>query len=393
MANSVIYMGNPVFVSGTSTPFGFYDNDPQFAADAVKVTKFCASRLGYPTMDVEMDYDQFFLCFEEAVTTYGNEVYLYQIRNNYLNMEAASTGSNLNNVVIQPNNSNIIRMAQDYGSEVGVGGNVTYYSGTLTMTAGVQDYDMTLWASSSASLIPGDSIEIKQIFYEGRPASTKQFAGYQGVGVIGGMSGDGFLAGGALAGGSLDAYSMLMPLNMDLAVIQNIELREEIRRSANSFELINNQLKIFPIPTCDMNLFFKYVKSSEKNVVIPPSGSFGAGDGLVTDMSNVPYNNPVYSNINGPGRYWIFEYTLALAKEMLGLIRGKYQTTPIPGAEVSLNQQDLLSSALNERTALIEKLRADLDETSRKNQLLRKKEEVDSMHDIINYYPMLIFIG
>jgi hypothetical protein len=344
-------------------------------------------------MNVEMDYDQFFLCFEEAITTYGNEVYLYQIRNNYLNLEAAPTGSNINNAVIQPNNSNIIRMAQDYGSEVGVGGNVTYYSGTLTMTAGVQDYDMKLWASSSASLIPGDSIEIKQIFYEGRPASTRQFAGYQGIGFAGGLLGDGAAVGGYLGGGSLDAYAMMMPLNIDVATIQNIELRDTIRRSANSFELINNHLKIFPIPTCDTNLFFKYVKVSEKNIVIPPSGSFGAGDGLVTDMSNVPYNNPIYSNINGPGRYWIFEYSVALAKEMLGLIRGKYQTTPIPGAEVNLNQQDLLSSASNERTALIEKLRADLDETSRKNQLARKKDEADSMASIVNYYPMMVFIG
>jgi len=393
MANSLIWTGNPIFTSGSSTPFGFYDNDPQFVSDAVKVANFCASRLGYPTLDVEMGADQFFLCFEEAVTTYGNEVYLYQIRNNYLNLEASSTGSSVNNVVIQPNNASIIRMAQDYGSEVGVGGNVTYYSGTLSMTAGSQSYDMKLWASSSASLVPGDSIEIKQIFYEGRPASTKQFAGYQGVGIVGGAFGDGLLAGGALAGGSLDAYSMLMPLNVDLAVIQNIELREDIRRSANSFELINNQLKIFPIPPYDMNLFFRYVKNSEKAQITAPSGSYGSGDSLVTDMSNVPYNNPVYSQINGPGRYWIFEYTLALAKEMLGLIRGKYQTTPIPGAEVSLNQQDLLSSALGERTALIEKLRGDLDETSRKNQLARKKEEADSMAGIMIGYPMMIFLG
>lgn len=389
MANSVIWTNNPQFISGTSTPFGFYDSDTTFQMDALKVARYCATRLGYPSMDVEMGADQFFACFEAAVTTYGNEVYLYQIRNNYLSLEASSTSSIINNVVIQPNLSTVIRIASDYGSEVGVGGNVTYYSGGLNLSAGVQDYDLNVWASGSASLVPGDSIEVKQVFYENIPAINRYFDPYAGTGYGTQQLLDSFGFGTQ----SPAINFMLMPLNFDVSVLQAIEMNDMIRKSAFSFEIINNRLKIFPVPTRDYTLQFRYVKNSEKNFTVLPSGSYGSGDGVVTNISNVPYNNPNYTQINGPGRYWIFEYTVALAAEMLAFIRGKYQTTPIPGAEVSLNQQDLLGKARDLQSSLLEKLRADLDENTRKSQLQRKSDENDAMKNIVNGFPMLIFIG
>jgi hypothetical protein len=78
---------------------------------------------------------------------------------------------------------------------------------------------------------------------------------------------------------------------------------------------------------------------------------------------------------------------------MLGLIRGKYQSVPVPGAEVTLNQADLLSGARDEKTALLEQLRGTLEETSRKNQLERKSQESQFLKDDLNSVPMLIYIG
>ena len=143
-------------------------------------------------------------------------------------------------------------------------------------------------------------------------------------------------------------------------------------------------------------LFFEYYINSEKSSAISnPNGNGGLNDngGLVTDISNVPYQNPVYSQINAPGRYWIFEYTLALASENLGLIRGKYSTVPIPGAETTLNQADLISKGKESQIALIEKLRADLDEASRRAQLQRKAEENDNMQKVLGNIPLPIWIG
>lgn len=389
MATSSLWDNNPNFISGASTPFGFYDDDPQFQVDANKVARFCATRLGYPSMDVEMEDFQFFACFEEAVTTYGNEVYLYQIRNNYLSLEATSTGSLINNNVIQPSLTNIFYIASDYGSEVGVGGETELYTGAIQMFEGQQTYDMNAWASASASLIPGDTIEIKQVFYENSPAIMRYFDPYAGTGYGSQQLLDAFGFGTQ----SPAINFMLMPLNFDMSILQAIELNDTIRKSGFSFSVVNNKLKIFPIPSKRMPLHFTYVKMSEKSSITPASGSYGSGDGRVTDMSTVPYSNPRYSNINGPGRYWVFEYTLSLAKEVLALIRGKYQRVEIPGAEVSLNQADLLSTSLKEKQDLIEKLRDDLEMTSRREQLKRRQEENESMQSTLQGVPMHIYVG
>jgi hypothetical protein len=386
MANSQLWNGVAVFDQNNSTPFKFYNNDFQFRSDAVKVASFCAQRLGYPSMDIEMGAEQFFTCFEAAVTTYGNEIYLYQIRNNFISLENTPTTTPLNDAVIKPSLGNIIRMAQDYGSEAGVGGTTTYYKGSLEMSAGQQDYDLNAWAAQSASLSNGDTIEIKKIFYENAPAIVRYFDPYAGTG----YGTQNLLDSFGFGNSSPAVNFMLMPLSYDMGVMQAIELNDEIRRSAFSFNIVNNQLKIFPIPTQNRNLYFEYIKTSERNSPISNQDNLG---GLVTDISNVPYQNPQYININAPGRYWIFEYTLALAAENLGFIRGKYSTVPIPGAETTLNQADLLTKAKELQTTLLEKLRLDLDEASRRSQLQRKSEENDFMQKTLSQVPNPIYIG
>ena len=378
----IIWTGNSVFTPG-QTPFGFYDYDSNFQVDADKVAQFCASRLGYPTVDVEMGSGSLYACLEEAVTTYGNELYLYQIRNNFISLEASNTGSSLNQSVINPNLGNIIRIATDYGGEAGAGGNVNWYTGSLPLSASNQEYDMDAWATTQGIT---SSIELKQIFYENTPAIVRYFDPYAGTGYGSQQLLDQFGFGNF----SPAANFMLMPIYYDVSVIQAIELNDQVRRSAFSFELINNQLRIFPIPNQAGQLFFKYILVDERNS--PTSPKFN-GNNLVTDISNVPYENPTYSFINAPGRYWIFEYSLALAKELLGYIRGKYSQVPIPGAEVTLNQSDLLSSATELKAALIEKLRSDLDENSRRAQLARKAEEAASMKTTLDQVPLPIYIA
>ena len=378
----IIWTGDSNFFPG-QTPFGFYDNDSNFQTDADRVAQFCATRLGYPTVDIEMGSGSLYACFEEAVTTYGNELYLYQIRNNFLNLEASSTGSSLNQAVINPNLGNTIRLAENYAQEAGAGGSVTWYSGSVALNANQQEYDLKQWAEDQG--ITG-SIELKEIFYQNTPAIVRYFDPYAGTGYGSQQLLDVFGFGNY----SPAANFLLMPIYYDISVIQAIELNDQVRKSAYSFELVNNNLRIFPIPNQAGQLFFQYIKVDERNA--PTSSNFEGGN-MVTDISNVPYENPKYQYINAPGRYWIFEYTLALAKELLGYIRGKYTQVPIPGAEVTLNQSDLLSSATELKAALIEKLRNDLDENSRKMQLQRKAEEATAMKDTLGQVPLPIYIA
>ena len=133
---------------------------------------------------------------------------------------------------------------------------------------------------------------------------------------------------------------LLMPAYYDVLKVQAIEFNDQIRRSTYSFELVDNQLKIFPIPTTSGSLHFEYYKLSEKNNPVKNTST-----NLITNVGEVPYSNPNYSQINSVGKQWIYQYAVALAKEMLAYIRGKYTTVPIPGAETTLNHADLLADA------------------------------------------------
>ena len=147
MAEIKIWDGTATFSAGM-TPFGFYDSDSEFAAEAVKVLKFCATRLGFPMMDVELQSGSFFACFEEAVTTYGNLVFQYKIRENYISMEGASSTTSANSKIVNPSLQRMIKISQEYGTEAEVGGKVTRYTGSLAINKSVQDYDLDSWATN-----------------------------------------------------------------------------------------------------------------------------------------------------------------------------------------------------------------------------------------------------
>ena len=380
MANISIWNGTSTFASG-QTPFGFYDSDAEFAADADKVASFCATRLGYPLMDVELQSGSFYACFEEAVTTYGNEVFQYKIRENYLNLEGASTGSAVNNQLVESNINRFVQIAKNYGTEAGVGGNVTKYSGSLDITGSVQNYDMDAWATAKS--ITG-GIEIRKIFYESPPAIQRYFDPYAGTGTGIQSLMDAFEFGRMSPGVNF----LLMPASYDVLKTQAIEFNDQIRKSTFSFELVNNQLKIFPIPAQSGTLIFEYYKLDDKSAI-----NFNSNSGLITNVAEVPYNNPTYTHINSVGRQWIFKYTLALAKENLGYIRGKYQTVPVPGAEATLNQADLLTDARTEKDNLLTNLREMLNETSRGKQMESQSNEADFLRSTLSQVPLTIHVG
>jgi len=394
--NIPIWTGVSTFAAG-QTPFGFYDTQTDFVTDANKVADFCARRLGYPLADVELQSGSFFTAFEEAVTTYGNELYAYKVRENYLSLEGFNTGSIANKKILKPNMAGIVRIAEQYGEEAGVGGSVTWHTGSLPLKHGQQNYDMNAWAQASASISASDGIEIKRVFYEAPPAITRYFDPYAGTGtgMIDLMDSFGW-------GSYSPAINFLMmPLNYDMQVIQAIELNDTIRRSNYTFELVNNRLRVFPIPSSGGNytnsssgegpncgnLRFEYIIKSERQ------NPYIDGTEKITNVSEVPFDNPNYNFINSIGRQWVFEYTLALCKEMLGYIRGKYSTIPIPDSTVTLNQSDLLSAATAEKNALIERLRAYFDETSRDKLLERRSLEGDYLEKELNKVPYTIYIA
>ena len=385
MANISIWNGSSTFTAG-QTPFGFYDSDSEFAAEADKVAKFCAIRLGYPLMDVELNSGSFYACFEEAVTTYGNEVYQAQAVQNYLSLEGGSTSITLNDAVISPSLQSVITISSGYGTEAGVGGTVTKHTGSLVVASDQQTYDLNEWAIDQG--IQG-RIEIVKVFYEAPPAIMRYFDPYAGTGTGIQSLMDAFDFGSYSPGVNF----LLMPISYDIAKVQAIEFNDQVRKSAYSFEIVNNHLKLFPIPKSVGYIRFEYYKVNEKQILDNSANTPGGVGGSISNISNVPYQNPIYGSINSIGHQWIYRYALALAKELLAYVRGKYTTVPIPGSEATLNQQDLLADARAEKLALLENLRTILESTSRVAQLERKSQEAGFLQDTLKQVPMVIFVG
>jgi hypothetical protein len=387
MANIPIWPGSSSFHPG-DTPFGFYDYNPDFQKDADKVAKFCGLRLGYPIENVELQDINFYAAFEEAVTVYSNELFAYKQREDYLSLEGTpytyeESNVNFQDAIITPSLQKIVDLSEQYGTWAGVGGNTDWHSGSVYLTSSVQDYNLDVWAESQG--ISGSDIEIMRIFYEPMPASIQM---YGGLGYAG--SGLGAFANAGMAGYGANSFLML-PLSYDLQMMQGVEMFRDVLFSQFTFQLINNKLRIFPIPTnADEGgqLWFQYMLKSEEacaTVDVDPN--------TISNISQVPYRNVDYDSINSVGRSWIFEYTLALSKEILGYVRGKYTQVPIPGAEVTLNQADLLTSSTADKNALIDRLRAYFDDTSRQKLLERRQAESIARNSELEQVPMTIFIG
>ena len=382
MANIPIWPGSASFFPG-DTPFGFYDADTEFQNSADQVATWCAQRLGYPIVDIELQAVNFFTAFEEAVTTYAQYVYQYKIIENIGTLEGSIGTASLNDQYVQPNMGNTIAIAEQYGTEAGSGGNITYKTGSIDITQGQQKYSLTdLWTNVSES---GSPIEIKRIYHYQPAAIVRYFDPYAGTGtgIQSLMESFGF------GNYSPGVNFMLMPTYYDALKVQAIELNDTIRKSAYSFEIMgNDSLKLFPIPARSEKLYFDYVVKTDRNNPVRTTAT-----NLVTNVSNVPYNNIEYSTINSPARQWIFRYTLAVSKEMLASIRGKYTTVPIPGAEVTTNAVELRGEAAAEKTALIEELKLMLEESSRAKYIERDAQIAQNAQDTFTKVPYPIYVA
>ena len=384
MAQQPIWPGSGSAVS-ESTPFGVFDNDNEFQTEAPQFAKWCAQRLGYPIMAVELQDTQFYACFEESISEYSAQINQFNIRDNLLSLQGQPTSSNFTHKRLARTMGETIKLSKQYGTEAGVGGDIDIKKGSISVTSGSQEYDLNAtFAEASES---GNAIEIKRVYYESTPAMQRFFDPYAttGYGTINMVEGFGF-------GDYSPAVSFtLMPLYEDLLRVQAIELNDSIRKSAYSFTLTNNKLRVFPDPEENRRLYFDYVVTSDRDNPLQTEYS-GSAD-VVSDFSNARFDFMTYSKINDVGKQWIRKYGLALSKELLGIIRSKYGSIPIPNADTTLDGDTLRSEASAEKEALVTQLREMLEQTSRKALLEADKDEAEFLQEKLQKVPYPIYIG
>ncbi len=284
-------------------------------------------------------------------------------------------------------------MAQQYGTLAGVGGSTSIKKAYIDLTPGQQIYNIMSasvdveTSSSFSTLYTGSStIDVTRVFHEATPAIARFFDPYSvgAQGTLNLMSELGF------GNFSPAAQFLMMPLYEDILRMQQIEFNDHIRKSAHTFNIVDNKLEIFPIPTAGTvsRVYYEYMSIDEfehDSQIIQPDS--------LSDYSDIPYNFIQYSDINDVGKQWIRKYTLALSKELLGAIREKYSSIPIPDAEVSLDGAALRAEAQVEKDYLITQLRENLEEMSRIKVMENKAHEADHHQEMLRKVPLKIYVG
>ena len=399
-----IWPGSSSFTIG-STPFGFFDSDPMFQQHADSFAKHSAQNVGYPIMDVELLDLNFYNAFESAVVEYSNQVNQINISNNLLNTLGIRTGSSFltdngfSDTLIGSSLSYITKLSKTYGTEADSGGNLKWHSASIDVVDGQQTYSIRTAVSKSLGieLTNTSSIEVKRVLHNVPPAIIRYFDPFVGTGLGSQNLMDAFDFGGF----SPSVNFMLMPLHQDLLRIQTIEFNDRIRKSHFSFELHGDDIRLYPVPGTTgtaatpyySNVWFEFIFEDKKSDEALLFGNTAVMNGVVSDASNIPYKYQKYSQINDMGRAWIFRYGSALAKEMLGYVRGKYSSVPIPNSEVTLNGSDLVTQGQSEKETLITQLREFLDKLTKESMMTRQQAENDAMNEILSKIPTKIYVG
>jgi len=375
-----------------STPHGIYDADSEFQSDSLTTCKYVASKLGHPVMQLEFNSGSIYACLEEAVSEYSQQINHYNTKNwmweHYGNTSTttgmSSTGSHQAETPV--GGMSLFTLAEQYGQAVNVGGNTTMFTGSITLSSSKQVYDLTSEATLESSVTTGNPMVVQRVFNEGPAAISKfydPFAGaYDNIELL-----DSFGMGSV----SPAVSYILRPISYDLSRANAIETNDKVRKSAYSFELVNNKIRIFPLPKDSDDggkIYFHYYKRNDMTDVTHTKTS-----GKVSDPSNIPYKFITYTEINSMGRNWIRKYTLALAKELLGIIRSKYASLPLPNGEVSMDGEALKSEGREEKANLSEELKEFFEAVSKKEQATTEQEVANAQQEVLNKAPLKIYIG
>ena len=411
-ANILPATGSTDNVVASAVPFGVYLSSADFVSGAATQVAYTYKKLGGDLLEVELSEEQVYTAFEEATLEYSYLVNIHQAKNSLGDSlgnttssfdhlgeyKAGTLSSSLSggNVALKYTNFDYgytRRFGDAAAAEATVGGTQPFYSASFTIVTDIQDYDLiTAVSESVASGTLPSTIDyqnkrllIRRVYYVSPRAIWRFYGYYGGLGSTGNLSTYGQFAD--------DSTFQLVPTWQNKAQAAAYEDAINTRTSRYSYEIRDNKIRIFPIPPSlleDERMFFEFTVATDawESESTRPDGTNG-----VNNMNTLPYANIPYENINSIGKQWIRRFALALSKEMLGQIRGKFSTIPIPGNSVTLNHSELLSQGKDEQEKLREELKTILDEMTYGKLIENDAGMTDNAQKVLTSVPNYIFVG
>ena len=384
-------------------PIGVYSGSAGFISGAAAQVAFTFKRLGGDVLDIELTEQNVYANYEEAVLEYSYYVNLHQSKNALGSALGSPTASFDHKGDVTSGTGAALKypkftfdyafkMGDKFATEAGIGGTEPIYSASLAVVKDQQDYDLQQIVSASAAaggvpyagLVGDKRIKIRQVYYV-TPRQMWRFYGYYGgLNVVGDLHTYGQYAD--------DSTFQVIPAWQNKSQAISYEDHLYTRTSHYSYEIIDNKLRLYPVPdtVSPENFWFRFTIETNS----PFADDVDSGQSGVNNLNNLPFENVSYESINSIGKQWIRRFALALSKETLGQIRGKFGgAVPIPGDSVSLNASDLLGQAKEEKDKLREELSKILDETTYNKLIETDKAMVENQNAIIKNSPLKIFVG
>lgn len=399
----------PSDAASASFPFTVYTSDQYFLSGAADQVAYTYKKLGGDVLDVELTKEQVFAAYQEAVLEYSYLLNIHQAKNSIGDLLGAKTGSfneegqlqdttNLEDVALKFPKFKFEyarRVAHGYSTEAGFGGVNPIYSASFSPTAGVQDYDLQSIVSSSATtdtsvpyygLISGSRINVTKVFYKTPQAMWRFYGYYGGLNTVGDLASYGQYAD--------DSSFQLVPVWQNKLQAMAFEDAIYTRNSQYSYEIKNNRLRIFPRPVADIGPETMWIEFFiDGDTPWKDTSTVDNGVNGINNINSLPFENTPYQKINSIGKQWIRRFALALCKEMLGNIRSKFTTIPIPGESVTLDGPALLSQGQTEQEKLREELKTIFDELTYTKIAQGDVELSDAVNSVEKHIPMLIYPG
>ena len=375
------------------TPFGFFDTDVEFQEEANSMISFVKRKLGDDILSVELTKKQMWACFEESFLEYGRIVNEADAKSQLSNLLGITTGStDATGLFPRQNLQYLLRMAEPYSMEAGIGGSYNDVSGSIQLRYKVQDYDIyeelkdasgTLIVSSSKN-DPRSKMKIREVFHFSPQAAYRFFDTTSAINYLNNEF--------SFASFTPETIFYVLPVFEDILRAGQMDISNRVRKSNYSYRVIGSKLRIYPMPTqttgsSSTSLPKLWIRVSFNPDPLNPDIEDGTIYGA-SNLSNVPYGRMQYSKTNSVGRQWIRQYTLALCTELLGQVRSKFQSIPIPSGDLNLNGGDLVSQGREDKTALKEKLVELLDSLTYSKLLEATATDAENITRALKAIPM-----
>ena len=373
------------------TPFGIFDDDVVFQADADKVIPFVKRKLGDDILSVELTKKQIWACFEESVMEYGSLVNEYQTKSQLSNLMGISTGSNIEGKYAHETLDFVLRLAEPYAQEAGIGGSYNTLSGSIDLVSGRQDYDMyselkdgdgNLLFSSSLNGGGAGRMKIMEVFHFSPQAAYRFFDTTSAINYLNNeFSFDSFTP---------ETVFYVLPVFEDVLRGGQMDLSNRVRRSNYSYTTQGTKIRIYPTPvttngaTTPSKLWLRVGFGADP---FDPAYNDSTIDG-VSSFANVPYGFLKYETLNSMGKTWVYGYTLALAKELLGLVRSKFSQVPIPGNTLQLNGSELVTQGREDQAKLKEEMNTLLESLTYEKMLEGDANKAESLQRLLKTIPI-----